>query len=81
MEYLLLAFVIIIVYAEIIPTLTILFDLIRTYFANKIAIIQQYTLHAQEDIQNAQARMEQSNSVAIGFHAPQTPLEMEEDDE
>ena len=81
MKYLLLAFVIIVVYAEIIPTLSILFDLIRTYLASKIAIIQQYTLHTQEDIQNTQARMEQNNSVAIGFHAPQPPLEMEEDDE
>ena len=81
MEYLLLAFVIIIIYVEIIPTITILFDLVRTWLASKIAIIQQYTLHVQEDIQDIQARMEQSNSVAIGFHTPQNPLEMEKDDE
>ena len=47
--------------------------------ASKITVIQQYTVHTQEDIQDTQARMEQSNSVAIGFHAPQTQLEMEED--
>lgn len=81
MEYLLLAVLSIVVYAEILPTLSILFELIRTWLASKIAIIQQYTIHTQEDIQNVQARMEPNNSVAIGFHAPESPLEMEEDDE
>lgn len=81
MQYLLLAVLSIIVYAEVLPTLSIFFELIRTWMASKITVIQQYTVHTQEDIQNTQARMEPSSSVAIGFHAPQTPLEMEEDDE
>lgn len=80
MEYLLLAVLVIIVYAEVLPTISMLFELIRTWLASKIAVIQQYTLHAQEDIQDTQARMEQSNSVAIGFHAPPDPVEMEDED-
>ena len=55
------------------------FELIRTWIAAKITIMQQYTVHAQEDIQNTQDRMEPSNSVAIGFHAP-PEVEMEEED-
>ena len=46
--------------------------------AAKIAIIQQHTVHAQEDIQDTQARMGPTNSVAIGFHAP-PEVEMEDD--
>lgn len=80
MDYLLLAVLSIIVYAEVLPTLSIFFELIRTWMASKITIIQQYTVHTQEDIQNTQARMEPSNSVAIGFHAP-PEIEVEEEDE
>lgn len=80
MEYLLLAILSIIVYAEILPTLSMLFELIRTWLASKITVIQQYTVHTQEDIQDTQARMESTNSVAIGFHTPQE-IEAEEEDE
>ena len=80
MEYLLLAVLSIIVYAEILPTISVFFELIRTWMASKITVIQQYTVHIQEDIQEAQARMEQTNSVAIGFHAP-PEIEVEEEDE
>lgn len=78
MEYLLLAVLIIIIYAEVLPTISMVFELIRTWLASKITIIQQYTVHAQEDIQDTQTRMEPTNSVAIGFHAP---TEIEEDEE
>lgn len=78
MEYLLLAVLTIIVYTEVLPTISIFFELIRTVMAAKIAIIQQHTVHAQEDIQDTQARMEPTNSVAIGFHAP-PKVEMEDD--
>lgn len=71
MEYLLLAVLVIIVYAEVLPTISMVFELIRTWLAAKITIIQQHTVHTQEDIQDTQDRMEPSNSVAIGFHAPQ----------
>lgn len=67
MEYLLLAVLSIIVYAEVLPTISILFEFIRTLVASKIAIIQQHTVHAQEDIQNTQARMEPQQTQAIGF--------------
>ena len=80
MKYLLLAILSIIVYAEILPTLSIFFELIRTWLAAKITIIQQHTVHAQEDIQDTQARMEPTNSVAIGFHAQPDPVEMEDED-
>ena len=80
MEYLLLAVLSIIVYAEVLPTISVFFELIRTYMASKITVIQQHTVHTQEDIQNTQARMESSNSVAIGFHAPPDPVEMEDED-
>lgn len=80
MEYLLLAVLIIIVYAEVLPTISMIFELIRTWLAAKITIIQQHTVHAQEDIQDTQARMEPTNSVAIGFHAPQE-IEIEEEEE
>lgn len=78
MEYLLLAVLVIIVYAEVIPTISMMFELIRTWLASKITIIQQHTVHVQEDIQDTQTRMEPTNSVAIGFHAP---TEIEEDEE
>ena len=80
MEYLLLAVLSIIIYAEVLPTISMLFELIRTWVASKIAIIQQYTVHTQEDIQDTQARMESTNSVAIGFHAQPDPVEMEDED-
>ena len=76
MEYLLLAVLIIIVYAEVLPTLSMVFELIRTWLAAKITIIQQRTIHVQEDIQDTQARMEPINSNVIGFHTSEPP-EME----
>lgn len=80
LEYLLLAVLVIIVYAEVLPTISMLFELIRTWLASKITVIQQYTVHTQEDIQDTQARMESTNSVAIGFHTP-PEIEVEEEDE
>lgn len=70
MDYLLLAVLSIIVYTEILPTISIAFELVRTWIASKITLIQQRTVHVQEDIQNTQDRSEPNNSVAIGFHAP-----------
>ena len=80
MDYLLLAVLSIIIYAEVLPTISMLFELVRTWFASKITIIQQYTVHTQEDIQNTQARMEPNDSVAIGFHAPPDTIEIGEED-
>lgn len=79
MEYLLLTVLSIIVYTEVLPTISMLFELIRTWFAAKLQLFNNI-LHAQEDIQDTQARMEPTNSVAIGFHAPPDPVEMEDED-
>lgn len=81
MEYLLLALLSVIIYTEIFPTLSIFFEFIRTWFASKITIIQQYTVHIQEDIQNTQTRMEPSATHAIGFKAPMQDIEDYEEDE
>ena len=79
MECLLYAVLVIVVYAEVLPTISVLFEFIRTWLAAKIAIIQQNTVHTQEDIQNTQARMESTNSMAIGFHTP-PEIDLEEED-
>lgn len=80
MSYLLLAVLSIIVYAEVLPTLSIMFEYVRTLFASKITIIQQNTVHAQEDIQETQARIEPQHSTVIGFQAPDI-YEVDEYDE
>lgn len=81
MQYLLLAVLSIIVYAEVLPTISILFELIRTWLACKIAIIQQYTVHAQEDIQDTQARMEPTNQHRIGFDITRQEEYADEDED
>ena len=82
MEYLLLAVLSIIVYAEVLPTISMFFELIRTWLAAKITIIQQRTVHAQEDIQDTQARMEPKDMQAVGFHVtPEIELYKEDEDE
>lgn len=78
MDYLLLAVLVIIVYAEVLPTISILFELVRTYLTAKITIIQQNMVYVQEDIQNVQSKMEQNNINAIGF---QIPVETETEDD
>lgn len=79
MNYLVLVFLSIIVYMEILPTVSIFFELIRTWLASKIAVIQQITVQIQEEIQEMQNQMEPNNSVAIGFHTP-SQTEVEEQD-
>lgn len=81
MECLLLALLSIVIYTEVLPTLSIFFEFIRTWFASKITIIQQYTVHMQEDIQNTQTRMEPSTTHAIGFKASTQDIEDYEEDE
>ena len=81
MQYLLLATLSIIVYAEVLPTISIFFELIRTWIACKIAIIQQYTLHTQEDIQDTQARMEPTKQHRIGFDITRQEEYINEDED
>ena len=80
MEYLLLAVIIIIIYAEIIPTISIFFELIRTWISSKTLIIQQNTVHIQEDIQNTTERIHSETVPVIGFQPPTEEYE-ERDDE
>lgn len=79
MHYLLLAVLSILIYTEVLPTISLGFEWLRTWLAAKIAIIQQNTIHTQEDIQNTQSRMEPTNSMAIGFHTP-PEIDLEEED-
>ena len=78
MEYLLLAILTIIIYAEVLPTISMAFELVRTWLTEKITLIQQYTVNAQEEIQDAQARLEHQHSHVIGFQVP-PEIEGEED--
>lgn len=68
MGYLVIALLAIIVYTEILPTLSVVFEVVQAKLHNKILIIQQSSIHIQEDIQNTSSRMENKNTVAIGFH-------------
>ena len=80
MEYLLLAVLIIIIYAEVLPTISIIFELIRTWIASKIAVIQQCAIHVQEDIKNTQDRMEHTSTHVIGFNTEPERYELEVED-
>lgn len=81
MQYLLLTVLSIIVCAEVVRTISILFKLVRTWLACKIAIIQQYTVHTQEDIQDTQARMEPTNQHRIGFDITRQEEYINEDED
>lgn len=70
MYYLLLVVLSIIVYAEILPTVSVGFELLRTWIASKIAIIQLQTTQIQEVIQEIQSKMEPQQTHAIGFQVP-----------
>lgn len=70
MEYLLLAVLSIIIYAEVLPTISTFFELIRTAILSKITTIQQSMVHIQEDIQQTQERLQPQETHVIGFQAP-----------
>lgn len=78
MNYLLLAVLSIIIYAEVLPTISLGFEWLRTWLTSKIAILQLNTAQIQEDIQEAQARMEPQQTQAIGF---QVNINKEEENE
>ena len=83
MEYLLLALLIIIVYIEVLPTISTFFEFIRSVLSVRIALLQQSLVHTQKDIEDVQAQMQPNQTQAIGFHDTPEPLyiEGEEDDE
>lgn len=79
MQYLLLAILSIIVYAEVLPTISLGFEWIRTWIAAKIAIIQLETAQMQEDLQESQERLEKQSSHAIGFAVPTEMIDEEDE--
>lgn len=79
MNYLLLAVLSIIVYAEVLPTISPGFEWLRTWVAAKIAIIQLRAAQVQEDLQEAQERLEKQSSHAIGFAVPSQRDDEEEE--
>lgn len=79
MEYLLLIVCTILAYTDILPTLSLFFELIRTYLTAKIAIIQQNTVHIQEDIVATQEKMEPTKTHVIGFNTSDTEIIEDED--
>lgn len=68
----------IIVYAEVFPTISVFFELLRTKMAYWIAIIQTQTVGMQEEIEEAQERMKDSQIQAVGFHVHDVDEEREE---
>lgn len=81
MQYLLLAILSIIIYAEILPTISLIFEYIRTWLAYGIAIIQQKSLSKQEEIQNTQDRLTSPPANQIGFDIINSKEYYEEEDE
>ena len=77
MKYLLLIIISIIIYTEVLPTLSVLFEFIRTWLVAKITIIQQYTLKMQDDIQDIQEKIKKTNNIAIGFHTSDISIDTE----
>lgn len=81
MNYLLLAVLSIIIYAEVLPTISLIFEYIRTWLALGITTTQQKTVIIQEQTQEAQERLQPQSSHAIGFQYQGEEYEEEDDDE
>lgn len=79
MQYLLLAVLSIIIYAEVLPTISLGFEWVRTWIAAKIAIIQLETAQMQEDLQEAQERLEKQSTHAVGFAVPTEMIDEEDE--
>lgn len=67
MNYLLYAVLVIVVYAEVLPTISLMFEYIRTWLGYGINTVQQKAVAKQEAIQEAQERLQPQHSNAIGF--------------
>lgn len=81
MNYLLYAVLVIVVYAEVLPTISLMFEYIRTWFGYGINTVQQKAAAKQEEIQEAQERLQSQHSNAIGFQYPEEPIYEEEDED
>lgn len=79
MNYLLLAVLSIIIYAEVLPTISLGFEWLRTWLTSKIAILQLNTAQIQEDIQEAQECLEKQSTHAIGFAVPTEMIDEEDE--
>lgn len=81
MNYLLYAVLVIVVYAEVLPTISLMFEYIRTWLGYGINTVQQKAVAKQEAIQEAQERLQPQHSNAIGFqYQGETTYEEEEED-
>lgn len=70
MDYLLIALLSIFVYNYILPALVSLLDLVNSIMMKKTTIIQQETVHIQEDIENVYNKINKTSNDpgAIGFY-------------
>lgn len=81
MNYLLYTVLVIVVYAEVLPTISLMFEYIRTWLGYGINTVQQKVVVKQEAIQEAQGRLQPQHSNAIGFQYPEEPTYEEEDED
>lgn len=81
MNYLLYAVLVIVVYAEVLPTISLMFEYIRTWLGYGINTVQQKAVAKQEEIQEAQERLQPQHSNAIGFQYSEEPIYKEEDED
>lgn len=81
MNYLLYAALVIVVYAEVLPTISLMFEYIRTWLGYGINTVQQKAVAKQEEIQEAQERLQSQHSNAIGFEYQEKPTYEEEEED
>lgn len=81
MNYLLYAVLVIVVYAEVLPTISLMFEYIRTWLGYGINTVQQKAVAKQEAIQEPQERLQPQHSNAIGFEYQEKPIYEEEDED
>lgn len=81
MNYLLYAVLVIVVYAEVLPTISLMFEYIRTWLGYGINTVQQKAVSKQEAIQEAQERLQPQHSNAIGFKYQEKTIYEEEDED
>lgn len=75
MEYLLLSVGVLVFFNEVMPTLTLVFEYIRTLISSKIVIIQHKIMKIQEEIEDMDEKLEKSHVNAIGFQIDTDDME------
>lgn len=81
MNYLLYAVLVIVVYAKVLPTISLMFEYIRTWLGYGINTVQQKAVTKQEAIQEDQERLQPQHSNAIGFQYQRKSTYEEEDED